>query len=148
MLFKSQLYWAGSSPGWGIITFPGPYCAVRSLLAVKREGHQKSNFRSAWNKPLVPVTSTITLAENHDFTYHVVSSFKNTKRANLKNKRHRRLRNNYNIMLSSPNQSFSCSWCDHPCLFHIDLICHKCDCSQHELPPSWSSFHKAKPWWQ
>ena len=124
-------------PGWEIIICPRSHNVENSPQVIATEGHQRSDRRTAWKKSLIMCQinhfQCFMLAENCDAWYHttnqVVSFFKNTHRATLKDKRYKRKK--HKTMPSNPDQIFSCSHCNPVCLSCIDLISHKHACSQH-----------------
>ena len=113
MLLKLQLHWAGH------IFRMGNHSLLRNIwysTFSTKEEHQISNSKTAWKKSLaagnIIYHQQSTLAENPVIwgltTNHVVSSFENTHRATIKDKRHRR--KNHSTIPANFNQPL---W---PCL--------------------------------
>ena len=119
------------------------------ILVCNKIGNYWTDTRITCKNPLVPVTSPMihpcwkTLYVRYLTTNHAVSTFENTCRATLNNKRHKRK----NTMPLNPNQTFNCSHCDHACLSCINFIIHKT-----WLQSTWTTSFlifvpKAKPFW-
>ena len=140
MLLMSQLWWSGHISRMKnhhlprIIPCEELYTGHHNKRALKKwyRDCQKKSL-GAW---YINYWQWSTLAENchswHLSTNYVVSSFENTCRASLKDKRFRE--KDHNTMPSNPDQTFSCSDSNHVCQSCMRLISHECACSQCEPP--------------
>ena len=139
--------WKGEdSQDWGHVTDISQLCSAGHVSRMNHHlsgiilccklstGYYDREAPKKWYKycsknPLVSFTSTIwylshrPLSTLHSENKHVVYSFENTHRADLKDEV--RKSRNRNTMPSSPNQIFSSSHCEHAWSSHIFFISHE-----------------------
>ena len=142
---STSYYWSPSLLGW-------THLQDGKSLSSKNHGgelftgyHDKGAPKEVIQRLLQKINWCLSIqTKNYDAWYlttnHAVSSFKNTCRATLKEKRHGR--RNHNTNPSSSDESFSCSHCNLVYLSCISLTSHEHASSWCESLPSWSSFHE------
>ena len=118
---------------------------VQWALYMATEGCQRSNTKTVWKNPLVPLINHYwwsLLSEDFDnwcLTINHVSSFKNTKRITLIDKRHRK---NCKPTQSNPDKISKLQPCLPACLYCFALVRPECASNQHGPPLSSYLFMK------
>ncbi len=152
MLLKSQLRWAGHVSRMDDHRLPKIALYGELSTGHRDRGAPKKRYKDCLKKSLgnchIDHHQWPTLAADRvawrSTIQQAVSSFEDTRRAILKDRRLRR-KNRKATPTINPNQTFNCSRCGRTCLSHIGLISHHRACSRHGPAPSYIFVREAKP---
>ena len=110
--------------------------------ANRDRGAPKKRYKDSLKKSLgachIDHSQWSTLAADSDTWRHIIhqaaSSFEDSRKKNLKDKRHRRKTREASAII--PDMNFDCSRCGRTCLSRIGLVSHERACSRRGKPPS------------
>ena len=141
-LLKSQLRWAGHV--FRMEDHRLPKIALYGELSTgyRDKGAPKKRYKDSLKKSLgvchIDHRQWSTLAADRKIwrhtTHQAISSFEDSRRASLKNKRQRR--KNRETLAPNPDQTFTCSRCGRTCLSRIGHVSHERACGRCGPPPS------------
>lgn len=142
MLLKSQLRWAGHVSRMEDHRLPKIALYGELSSGHRDRGAPKKRYKDSLKKSLgvchIDHHQWSTLAADRQawrYTVHqAVSSFEDSCRANLKEKRRRR--KDQIASAAASDQTFDCSHCGRTCLSRIGLVSHQRACSRRGQPPS------------
>ena len=141
MLMKTQLRWAGHVSRMENHRLPKIALYGELSTGYRNRGAPKKRFKDSLKKSLnachIDHRQWSTLAADRQAWRHTVhqavSSFEDSRRANLKEKRRRRKERAASAAL--PDHTFNCSHCGQTCLSRIGLVSHQRACSRRGQPP-------------
>ena len=142
MLLKSQLRWAGHVSRMEDNRLPKIALYGELSTGHRDRGAPKKRYKDSLKKSLdachIDHRQWSTLAADRQDWRHTVhqavSTFEDSRRDNLKEKRRRR--KDREASAAVPDQTFDCSRCGRTCLSRIGLVSHQRACSRRGQPPS------------
>ena len=147
ILLESQLWWAGHVSRIRANRLPKIALYGELSTGYCDRGAPKKCFKDSFKKTLgtchIDHHQWSTLAADHQTwcctVHQVISTFEYSRRANLKEKCHRRKIQGASVARpdqTRPDQNFNWRYCSWTCLSRISLVNHQYACSQPGEPPS------------